>query len=89
MTCLILSTQQRENELSTRREQMNLEISHFAEQKAAKAIQLLEELRRDSPLVSSRSDPDADSLSKPADPRVIRDTIEKALEADGGSGSFG
>jgi uncharacterized membrane protein len=77
MTCLILSTQRREDELSTRRQQMTLELSLLAEQKASKAIQLLEELRRDSPLVSNRRDEHAESLATPSDPRMIRDAIQE------------
>jgi uncharacterized membrane protein len=78
MTCLILSTQRREDELSTRRERMTLELSLLAEQKASKAIQLLEELRRDSPLVSNRRDEAAETLATPSDPRMIRDAIQES-----------
>ncbi len=78
MTCLILSTQRREDEISTRRQQMTLELSLLAEQKASKAIQLLEELRRDSPLVSNRRDEAAESLATPSDPRMIRDAIQES-----------
>ncbi len=80
MTCLILSTQRREDELSTRRQQMTLELSLLAEQKASKAIQLLEELRRDSPLVSNRRDETAETLAMPSDPRMIRDAIQESHE---------
>ncbi len=78
MTCLILSTQRREDELSTRRQQMTLELSLLAEQKASKTIQLLEELRRDIPLVSNRRDDHAESLATPSDPRMIRDAIQES-----------
>jgi uncharacterized membrane protein len=78
MTCLILSTQRREDELSTRRQQMTLELSLLAEQKASKAIQLLEELRRDSPLVSNRRDETAETLATPSDPRMILDAIQES-----------
>ena len=78
MTCLILSTQRREDQLSGRREQLDLELSLLAEQKASKAIELLEELRRDSPLVGNRKDEAAASMSKPSDPRMILNAIEEA-----------
>lgn len=77
MTCLILSTQRREDLLSTRREQLTLELSLLAEQKASKAIQLLEELRRDSPAVQDRRDDDAENLSSPSDARMILDAIQE------------
>ncbi len=75
MTCLILSTQRREDQLSTRREQLTLELSLLAEQKVSKAIQLLEELRRDSPVIADRRDDDAETLSTPSDARMILDAI--------------
>ena len=85
MTCLILSTQRREEQLATRREQLTLELSLLAEQKASKAIELLEEFRRESPLLASRADDTAASMSKPSDPRMILEAIEESrpgLEAD-------
>ena len=77
-TCLILGTQRRENELSTRREQLNLELSLLAEQKVSKVIELLEEQRRDSPALADRPDEAVDILSTPSDPRMILDAIEEA-----------
>ncbi len=49
MTILILATQRREDQLASHREQLTLELGILSEQKAAKIIQLLEELRRDLP----------------------------------------
>ena len=77
MTCLILSTQRREDLLSTRREQLTLELSLLAEQKASKAIQLLEELRRDSPVIADRRDDVAENLSTPSDARMILEAINE------------
>ena len=77
MTCLILTTQRREEQLSTRREQMTLELSILAEQKAAKIIQLLEEFRRDSPAVADRRDHEAEALSAPSDTRAVLDAIRE------------
>jgi len=57
ITVFILSTQRRENDLSELREQLNLEPVITNEQKTAKVIQLLEELRRDMPQVSNRQVP--------------------------------
>ncbi len=81
-TCLILSTQRREDLLSTRREQLTLELSLLAEQKTSKVIQLLEELRRDSPVIADRRDDDAENLSTPTDARMILDAI-KETQPDG------
>jgi uncharacterized membrane protein len=48
MTVLILATQRRENELASHHERLTLELAILSEQKAAKIISLLEELRQES-----------------------------------------
>ena len=88
MTCLILSTQRRENLLLTRRDQLTLELSLLAEQKASKTIELLEELRRDSPLLGERADDIASSMSTPSDPRMILEAIQDSRpDLDGSQAS--
>ena len=76
MTALILTTQRREDQLASHREQLTLELGILSEQKAAKIIQLLEELRRDNPLIVNRIDPEAEALSTPADPQAVLDAIK-------------
>ena len=66
ITLLILITQRHENQLSEARDQLTLELAILNEQKTAKIIALLEELRRDSPTLPNRSDPEAEQLSQPA-----------------------
>ncbi len=87
ITVFILSTQRRENELSELREQLNLELVITNEQKTAKVIQLLEELRRDMPQVFNRHDPEADAMAHPANPEVmleaIKETQDMSLPIDG------
>jgi uncharacterized membrane protein len=80
MTVFILTTQRREDKLAGLRDQLTLELSILSEQKSAKIIGLLEELRRDDPQVSDRSDQDADALSKPADPTVVLDALKDTQE---------
>lgn len=76
MTVFILTTQRREDELSDLREQLTLELAILSEQKTAKVIELLEELRRDLPIVRDRFDPEARSLAKPADPEAVLDALK-------------
>ena len=87
MTGLILTTQRRADQLASHREQLTLELAILAEQKTAKTIQLLEELRRDNPLIRDRIDAEADEMSMPADPETvleaIKDTHESLLAEDG------
>lgn len=75
LTLLILITQRREDELTQHREQLTLELAILSEQKNAKIIQLLEELRRDMPSVKNRVDAEAEALSIPADPQAVLDAI--------------
>jgi uncharacterized membrane protein len=71
---------------------LTLELAVLTEQKAAKAIALLEELRRDSPHVHDRVDRQADVMAQPADPQMVIDAIKEkrteaaklSLGADGG-----
>ncbi len=81
MTALILTTQRREDQLASHREQLTLELGILSEQKAAKIIQLLEELRRDNPLIANRIDQEAEALSTPADPQAVLDAIKDTHEA--------
>lgn len=80
MTALILTTQRREDQLTSHREQLTLELAILSEQKAAKIIALLEEMRRDSPTLRDRHDPEAVALSTPADPQAVLDAIKDTHE---------
>ena len=76
MTVIILTTQRREDKLAGLRDQLTLELSILSEQKSAKIIGLLEEMRRDDPHISDRADEHADALSKPADPSVVLEALK-------------
>ena len=73
---LIISSQRRADRLASRRDQLNLEVSVLAEQKAAKIISLLEELRRDSPNVRDRLDGEAYAMAAPAEPHEVLQAFE-------------
>ena len=80
MTSLILTTQRREDQLASHREQLTLELAILGEQKAAKIIELLEELRRDDPDIRNRFDHEAVAMSAPADPQAVLDAIKETHE---------
>ena len=80
ISVFILATQRRENELSELREQLNLELVITSEQKTAKIIQLIEELRRDMPQVQNRIDPEAAAMALPANPEVMLEAIKETQE---------
>jgi uncharacterized membrane protein len=77
LVVLILTTQRRDDRLNQRREQLNLELAILSEQKTAKVVALLEELRRDSPAVRDRVDKLADAMARPADPQSVIDAIKE------------
>jgi uncharacterized membrane protein len=89
ITVLILITTQREKEIGEHREQLTLQLAILSEQKSAKIIQLIEEARRDNPLIDDRHDAQAAELAVPADPEAVLDAIKDThgqMRADEGVG---
>jgi uncharacterized membrane protein len=75
---LILTTQRREEKLSSQREQLLLELAIANDQKSSKIIKLLEELRCDNPTVIDRIDDEARIMSTPFDHRSVMGAIKGA-----------
>ncbi len=73
---LILTTQRRADQLAQHREQLTLELAILNEQKTAKVIELLEEMRRDNPNLRDRVDREAAAMAVPADPQAVLDAIK-------------
>jgi len=80
LTIVVLITQNRQARLAERRAQLDLQVNLLAEQKIAKLIALVEELRRDIPSVQNRHDPEAEAMSASADPQAVLDALEERLE---------
>jgi uncharacterized membrane protein len=83
---LILVTQRNADRLADLRGQMTLELASLTEQKVAKIIELVEELRRDSPQVRNRVDSEASEMSIRSDPHAVLGaikTIDSEMRADG------
>ena len=80
ITALILSTQRRAGQLASHREQLTLELATLAEQKSAKTIALLEEIRRDNPLLPDRVDMDADAMAETVNPEAVLRSIINTQE---------
>jgi uncharacterized membrane protein len=83
MTILILTTENRMSETEEQRSRLHLQISMLSERKAAKMIQLIEELRYDMPLVRNREDREAEEMTLPTDPHEVADQLEKRTPARG------
>jgi len=79
MTIAVLIKQDRQEKLAEQRAQLSLQLNLLSEQKIAKLIALIEELRRDLPDVKNRYDPEAEVMKQAADPEMVMDTLEKSL----------
>ncbi len=77
---LILTTQRHEEELAESRAQLTLHIAMLSERKIAKVIELLEEQRRDNPLLPSRVDHEAADMSQPSDHETTLGLIDEAAD---------
>jgi len=80
MGILILSTQRRADQLAELREQMTLELASVTERKVAKVIELIEELRRDSPTLKNRTDHEARQMSVRTSPGEVLIAIKDSHE---------
>jgi uncharacterized membrane protein len=81
---LILASQRRADKLANLREQMTLEMSLLTTQKVSKLIDLVEELRRDSPDVKDRIDLEAIEMAGMPDHKTVLQAIQEISETAGG-----
>jgi uncharacterized membrane protein len=79
---VVLTKQNRLAKLAEQRAHLDLKVTLLTEQKAAKLIDLLEELRRDLPNVSNRHDPEAASLQQSMNPDLVRAALVERSEPD-------
>ena len=75
VTTTVLVAQARQSQLAEQRAQLQLQISLLAEQRTAKIIGLLEELRRDLPSVHDRVDEQAEIMQQSTDPEAIVEAL--------------
>ncbi len=76
LAVVILASQRREGLLANRREQMTLQLALLTDQKVAKMIDLMEELRRDLPHVHNRVDLEAIEMTAKPDHAAVLDEIQ-------------
>ena len=79
----VLSKQNRVAKLEEQRAHLDLKVTLLTEQKAAKLIDLLEELRRDLPNVKDRHDPEAAVLQQSMNPDLVRAALDERGDAEG------
>lgn len=76
----VLVYQNRHIKISEQRSLFVLQMSLLTEQKLAKLIGLLEELRTDLPNVHNRLDLEAELMKQVTEPQVVLDMLQEALE---------
>lgn len=76
----VLVYETRQEKLSEERSHLMLQLNLITEQKIAKLISLVEELRTDLPNVSNRFDLEAEMMKQAADPQAILEVIQQNLE---------
>jgi uncharacterized membrane protein len=81
-TTIVLMTQQRQGRLESQRAHLDLQVNLLTEQKATKLIHLLEELRRDLPMVRDRDDAVATAMQRPTDTAQVLSALK---DVSGGS----
>lgn len=74
---VVLSKQNRLARLAEQRAQLDLKVTLLTEQKAAKLIDLLEELRCDLPNVKNRHDGDALTLQQAMNPGLVLAALDR------------
>lgn len=82
-TTVVLIAQSRDAKLESHRAHLDLQVNLLTEQKVTKRIHLLEELRRDLPMVRDRHNPDAASLQRHTDTAGMLSAIKYGGVATG------
>jgi uncharacterized membrane protein len=76
-TTIVLIAQNRQAKLEQQHTHLALQVNLLTEQKVTKLIHLIEELRRDLPMVKDRHDPQATALQERADTAQVVSAIEE------------
>jgi uncharacterized membrane protein len=76
-TTIVLIAQNRQAKLEKQHTHLGLQVALLTEQKVTKVIKLLEELRRDMPMVKDRHDAHAEALQESADTAKVLAALEE------------
>jgi uncharacterized membrane protein len=80
MTTLVIVTQTRQGKIAERNAHLDLQINLLVDQKVAKIIQLLEELRVDSPSLPNRQDLTAEQMQVAVNPNHVVSVITDRMD---------
>jgi uncharacterized membrane protein len=78
ITTTVLVSQSRQGQLAEQRADLQLQVTLLTEQRTAKLIELLEELRRDLPNVQDRRDEQAEAMQQPGSATAILEALDSA-----------
>ncbi len=81
ITTGVLVQQTRQDKLAEQRSHLILQINLLTEQKIAKLIKLMTELREDLPDISVRSDFEAQIMQQATDPQAVLDILQENLDS--------
>jgi len=76
-TTVVLIAQNRQARFEQQRAHLDLQVNLLTEQKVTKVIHLLEELRRDLPMVKDRHDPQATEMQQRADTAKLASALDE------------
>jgi uncharacterized membrane protein len=76
-TTIVLIAQNRQTKREQQHRHLDLQVSLLTEQKVTKLIHLVEELRRDLPMVKNRDDPQATVLQEAADTAAVISAMDE------------
>lgn len=80
---VILIKQNRHDKIEERRAHLELQINLLTEQKTTKLINLIEELRRDLPMIKDRHDPELAAFQQPTDPEAVLAALDEQIHIGG------
>ncbi|PSN19509.1 DUF1003 domain-containing protein [filamentous cyanobacterium CCP5] len=78
----VLIQQSRQDQTTEQRSHLSLQINLLTEQKIAKLIGLIEELRSDLPIVRDRYDSESEAMKQATDPQAVFEMLQENLEQD-------
>jgi len=79
---VILITQNRRDESTERRRQLDVQVSLLLDQKMSKLITMVDELRRAHPALQGGNDPQVEALKKTVDPHQSLETLKQLLDEE-------
>lgn len=79
---VILIKQNRHDKIEERRAHLELQVNLLTEQKTTKLINLMEELRRDLPMIKDRYDPELAAFQRTTDPEAVLAALDEHINTE-------